>query len=37
MAAPDSLRFAKIRLAHGAGAMPALGFGTLIPDPAVTK
>ena len=37
MAAPDSLRFAKIPLAHGAGAMPALGFGTLIPDPAVTK
>jgi alcohol dehydrogenase (NADP+) len=23
-------------LNHGAGRMPALGFGTLIPDPAVT-
>jgi diketogulonate reductase-like aldo/keto reductase len=37
MAAPDTLRFAKIPLAHGSGAMPALGFGTLIPDPLATK
>jgi aldehyde reductase len=32
---PD-LRTARIPLTHGAGRMPALGFGTLIPDPAVT-
>jgi len=30
------LRMARIPLNHGAGQMPALGFGTLIPDPAVT-
>ena len=33
MAAPDTLRYAKIPLTHGSRAMPALGFGTLIPDP----
>jgi len=32
---PD-LRMTRIPLNHGAGKMPALGFGTLIPDPAVT-
>jgi hypothetical protein len=32
MAAPDTLRYAKIPLTHGSGAIPALGFGTLIPD-----
>jgi diketogulonate reductase-like aldo/keto reductase len=32
MAASDTLRGAKIPLAHGSGAIPALGFGTLIPD-----
>jgi len=37
MAAPDSLRDARIPLTHGSGAIPALGFGTLIPDPLVTK
>ena len=37
MAAPDTLRFAKIPLTHGSGAIPALGFGTLIPDPLVTR
>jgi len=37
MAAPDTLRYAKIPLTHGAGAIPALGFGTLIPDPLATK
>ena len=37
MAAPDSLRYAKIPLTHGSGAIPALGFGTLIPDPLVTR
>ena len=32
----SELRTKRIPLAHGAGQMPALGFGTLIPDPAVT-
>jgi diketogulonate reductase-like aldo/keto reductase len=36
MAASDPLRFAKIPLAHGSGAIPALGFGTLIADPLAT-
>src|SRR5437868_1067776 len=36
-AAPDTLRYAKIPLIHGSGAIPALGFGTLIPDPLATK
>jgi diketogulonate reductase-like aldo/keto reductase len=29
----DNLRYTKIPLTDGAGAIPALGFGTLIPDP----
>src|ERR1700733_8207104 len=33
----DSLRYTKIPLANGSGAIPALGFGTLIPDPIDTK
>jgi alcohol dehydrogenase (NADP+) len=33
----SDLRLTKIPLQNGAGYMPALGFGTLIPDPAVTK
>ena len=37
MAAPDTLRYAKIPLTYGSGAIPALGFGTLIPDPLATK
>jgi alcohol dehydrogenase (NADP+) len=37
MAESDSLRYAKLPLNSGSGAMPALGFGTLIPDPAATK
>ncbi len=37
MAAPDSLRYTKIPLNNGSGAMPAVGFGTLIPDPVATK
>ena len=37
MAAPDTLRYSKIPLTHGSGAIPALGFGTLIPDPVATK
>jgi alcohol dehydrogenase (NADP+) len=32
----SDLRMTKIPLSHGAGHMPALGFGTLIPDPALT-
>src|ERR1700734_3859568 len=37
MAEPDNLRYTKIALNHGSGAIPALGFGTLIPDPVATK
>lgn len=37
MAAPNSLRDTRIPLAHGSGAMPAVGFGTLIPDPVATR
>lgn len=33
---PD-LRLKRMPLNNGSGSMPALGFGTLIPDPAVTK
>jgi diketogulonate reductase-like aldo/keto reductase len=36
MAAPDNLRFAKLPLNNGS-AIPALGFGTLIPDPVATQ
>lgn len=36
MAPPDTLRDTRIPLAHGSGAMPAAGFGTLIPDPVAT-
>src|ERR1700727_1298087 len=38
MSATDDLRLTKIPVPHGRGAgeVPALGFGTLIPDPAVT-
>ena len=37
MAIPDALRYTSIPLTHGAGAIPAVGFGTLIPDPLATK
>ena len=37
MAAPDNLRYTKMPLNNGSGAIPALGFGTLIPDPLATK
>src|SRR6476469_1590066 len=37
MKEPDNLRETKLPLPHGAGAIPALGFGTLIPDPIATK
>jgi diketogulonate reductase-like aldo/keto reductase len=36
MATPDTLRHTRIPLANGSGAIPAVGFGTLIPDPRVT-
>ena len=35
-APPDALRYTKIPLNNGSGAMPAVGFGTLIPDPVAT-
>jgi diketogulonate reductase-like aldo/keto reductase len=37
MAILDNLRYTKIALNNGSGAIPALGFGTLIPDPVATK
>ena len=36
MSESSDLRMTRIPLRHGAGHMPALGFGTLISDPAVT-
>src|ERR1700710_2945478 len=33
----DNLLFTKIPLNDGSGAIPALGFGTLIPDPIATR
>ena len=37
MTASDALRYSRIQLTHGSGAIPAVGFGTLIPDLVVTK
>jgi diketogulonate reductase-like aldo/keto reductase len=37
MAASDTLRHAKIPLNQGSGAIPVLGFGTLIADPLATR
>jgi diketogulonate reductase-like aldo/keto reductase len=37
MATSDTLRFTRIPLTHGSGAIPAVGFGTLIPDRVATK
>src|SRR6202451_3561933 len=37
MVEPDSLRYTKMPLNNGSGAIPALGFGTLIPDPVATR
>lgn len=37
MTTPDTLRDTRIPLTHGSGAIPAVGFGTLIPDPVATK
>ena len=37
MSATDNLRYTKLPLNNGSGAIPALGFGTLIPDPVATR
>lgn len=37
MAGSSDLRLRRMPLNNGSGAMPALGFGTLIADPAVTR
>ncbi len=37
MVASDNLRDTRIALNNGSGAIPALGFGTLIPDPVATR
>src|SRR4051794_39700279 len=37
MTTADTLRDTRISLAHGSGVMPAVGFGTLIPDPVATR
>src|SRR5271170_3859826 len=37
MAVHDKLRSTTIPLSNGSGAIPALGFGTLIPDPVATR
>jgi diketogulonate reductase-like aldo/keto reductase len=33
----NDIRYTKLALNNGSGAIPALGFGTLIPDPVATK
>jgi diketogulonate reductase-like aldo/keto reductase len=37
MTTSDGLRYTKIHLANGSGELPAVGFGTLIPDPVATR
>ncbi|SDS57883.1 aldo/keto reductase [Bradyrhizobium canariense] len=37
MTTSDALRYTRIPLNNGSGAIPAVGFGTLIPDPVATK
>src|SRR3954467_873830 len=37
MVEPDNLRYTQIALNNGSSAIPALGFGTLIPDPTATR
>lgn len=37
MGQSDNLRDTRIALNNGAGSLPALGFGTLIPDPVATR
>ena len=36
MTVRDTLRYAEIPIRHGSGTLPALGFGTLLPDPSRT-
>jgi len=37
MTASEALRHSRIALTHGSGAIPVVGFGTLIPDFVATK
>src|SRR4051795_8022838 len=37
MTTSDTLRDTRIHTTHGSGEIPAIGFGTLIPDPLATK
>jgi diketogulonate reductase-like aldo/keto reductase len=37
MTTSDGLRYTRIHLANGSGELPAVGFGTLIPDPVATR
>ncbi|QJP14786.1 aldo/keto reductase [Starkeya sp. ORNL1] len=37
MTSPDMLRYTRIPLANGSGSIPAVGFGTLIPDLLATR
>ena len=37
MTSPDTLRNTRLSLNNGSGTIPAVGFGTLIPDPLATK
>src|ERR1051325_406606 len=37
MTESDNLRYTKMALNNKSGAIPALGFGTLIPDPVATR
>ena len=37
MTMSDTLRYTRIHLSHGSGELPAVGFGTLIPDSVATK
>jgi diketogulonate reductase-like aldo/keto reductase len=36
MTAPDTPRYTRVPLTHGSGAIPAVGLGTLIPNPLAT-
>src|SRR5881227_3192681 len=37
MVESDNLRYTRMALNNGSGVIPALGFGTLIPDPVATR
>ena len=37
MTTPDTLRDKRIPLVHGSGAIPVVGFGTLIPDAMLSR